>query len=136
MTEEVAPVKEVEGGGMIVEAFGTAAAREAFPTGGVAVASTFVSFWAANEGDLPRALAVLGADGLACGAGLGEAFVGDCLAAAGGCREILPGDFVLAAASAGGTGVAADGAGLGLGFAPRRILIGAALGARLIFSVG
>lgn len=77
------PTDEVAGGGMIAEA-AVAVARGTLFTGGVAVVSTFVSF-ALNEVDLPRPLAVLGADGLACGAGLGEAFTGDCrVAAAGG----------------------------------------------------
>lgn len=79
-------------------------------------------------------LIVLALPGLACGAGLADAFAGDCLAtAAGTCNDIVEELFGGDIGFAGMAGNVA-GAGLGLAFAPSLSLIGAAFGGRLSFN--
>jgi len=121
-------------------AMAVAAAGVGVTTGtGAGIASGFTAAAAGLDGDLASALVVLAIGGFVCGAGLGDGiagvcFVDRCIVFAGSAAAF---GFVLLDATCFGVAAAGvPGAGLGLGFTPRRNLIGAALAAKFSLSVG
>ena len=135
--DDVAPLLvATAGGGIDTEAAGAGVATIAGVAGTAAV-SGFTRLAGACAGDLPSPLVVLVAIGFAAGAGLSDALAGDCLVLS--CIVLDASGAALVAGfvafDAAGVGVAA-GAGLGLGFTPRRSLIGGAFAGRFAAFAG